>query len=294
MASPAGAPTKGETMTILVTGATGTVGRSLVRQLVAAGHPVRALTRDASRANLPAGVEVCQGDLGQPHTLGEALAGVDRMHLVAVDGHGLLGTTAEVLDLARRAGVRRVTHLGHNDPSKADDDPVESPHRAAHRAVEQSGLEWTHLFPGEFMANTWEWAPSIKDEGVVRAPFGQWHSSMIHEADIAAMAMVALLEEGHAGRTYIPTGPEPVKRVDAVRMIGEALGRELRFIELTPEQARDHWAAIYPTEVIEWFLEIGAYLDFVPPVQPDVALVTGRPGRTFAQWARDHVDDFRN
>ncbi|MEV1289480.1 NAD(P)H-binding protein [Micromonospora sp. NPDC049679] len=283
-------------MPILVTGATGTVGSSLVHQLVDAGHEVRALSRNpASPAatRLPKQVEVVEGDFAKPESLIPALRGVDRMHLVAIDGYGPLTTGPQILELAKQAGVRRITHLGHNDPSRDDDDPIEASHRALHKAVEGSGLEWTYLFPGEFMANTREWAPSIKAEGVVRAPFGNWSSAMVHEADIAALAMAALLDDGHAGRTYTPTGPEPVQRVDAVRMIGDALGRDIRFIELTPEQAREHWKDIYPEYVIEWFLEMGNHPNGNAWVSPDVERVTGRPGRTLAQWAFDHADDFR-
>jgi uncharacterized protein YbjT (DUF2867 family) len=283
-------------MPILVTGATGTVGRSLVEQLVDAGHQVRALTRDpksAAAARLPKQVEVVRGDFGKPETLVPALRGVERMHLVAIDGYGPLTTAPEILALAQDAGIRRITHLGHHDPSRDDDDPIEADHRTVQRAIENSGLEWTHLFPGEFMANTFDWAGSIRAESVVRAPFGDWRSAMVHEADIAAIAMIALLDDGHAGRTYWPTGPEPVRRVDAVRMIGEAIGREIRFIELTPEQAREHWKNVYPETVIEWFLEMGEYLDGNAPVLPDVEQVTGRSGRTFRQWAADHADDFR-
>ncbi|WP_330465907.1 NmrA family NAD(P)-binding protein [Micromonospora zamorensis] len=283
-------------MPILVTGATGTVGGSLVRQLVGAGHGVRALTRDpASPAAtaLPDRVEVVAGDFARPHTLVAALRGVTRMHLVAMDGYGPLTTGAEILELARQAGVRRVTHLGHNDPSRADDDPIEAPHRPLHRAVENSGLEWTHVFPGEFMANTREWAAGIRTEGVVRAPFGAWNSALVHEADIAAVIVAALTEDGHAGRVYQPTGPEPVRRRDAVRIIGEAIGRPVRFDELTPGEAREYWKDHYPTEVIEWFLEMGRHPDGNGWVAPDVEEVTGRPGRTFRQWAAEHADDFR-
>jgi uncharacterized protein YbjT (DUF2867 family) len=280
-------------MPILVTGATGTVGRSLVRQLVDAGQPVRAVSRDPqspAARRLPPQVEVVAGDFEKPGSLVPALRGVDRMHLVSI---GPLTTVPEVIALAEEAGVRRLTHLGHHDPSRDDDDPLETDHRAVHRAVEASGLEWTHVFPGEFMANTFEWIGSIRSERVVRAPFGAWRSAMVHEADIAAVILAALLGDGHAGRTYVPTGPEPVRRIDAVRMIGEAIGREIRFVELTPEQAREQWKEIYPEFVIEWFLEMGRYLDANATVRPDVELVTGRPGRTFRQWAADHADDFR-
>jgi uncharacterized protein YbjT (DUF2867 family) len=280
-------------MPILVTGATGTVGSSLVRQLHAAGHPVRALTRDPSAAarRLPAGVEVVHGDFDRPYTLAAALDGVERLHLVAMGG--ALANGPEILDLARKAGVRRLTHLGHNDYSRPDDDPLETPHRALHRAIESSGLEWTHVFPGEFMANTWEWAPSIRAGSVVRAPFGAWRSAMVHEDDVAAVAMAALLEDGHAGRSYEPTGPEPVVRADAVRLIGEAIGRPVRFVELSPDEAREAWRGRYDEQVVEWFLQMGEHPDGNAYVSPDVRDVTGQPGRTFARWARDHADDFR-
>ncbi|TDD16805.1 NAD(P)H-binding protein [Nonomuraea diastatica] len=281
-------------MPILVTGATGTVGRSLVRQLLRDGQEVRALTRSPEKAALPPEVEVVRGDFSDPASLVPALRGVDRMHLVAIDGYGPLTTGAKIIELVEQAGVRRLTHLGHNDPSAPDDDPMEADHRALHRAIEGSGLEWTHVFPGEFMANTLDWARSIKAESVVRGPFGAWTNAMVHEADIAAVLKAALVEEGHVGRTYWPTGPEPVRRVDAVRLIGQAIGREVRFIELTPEQAGQEWKDVYPPEVIEWFLQLGDHLnDADVPISPDVEKVTGRPGRTFAQWAVDHAGDFR-
>jgi uncharacterized protein YbjT (DUF2867 family) len=283
-------------MAILVTGATGNVGRSLVQQLVDAGHEVRALTRDpgsAAARRLPTRVEVVRGDFSLPESLVPALRGVERMHLVAIDGYGPLTTGPEIVALAEEAGVRRLSHLGHHDPSRDDDDPLEADFRTVERAIERSGLEWTHIFPGEFMANTLDWAESIRTESVVRAPFGDWRSAMVHEADIAAVAMAALLDHGHAGRTYWPTGPEPVRRADAVRMIGEAIGREVRFVELTPDEAREHWKGFYPDEVIEWFLEMGEYLDGNAAVLPDAEQVTGRPGRTFEEWAADHAEDFR-
>src|SRR5215207_5808274 len=152
-------------MPILVTGATGSVGGSLVRQLLAQGQDVRALTRDpdspTARA-LPRAVEVVRGDFDRPESLRPALRGVERMHLVSMGG--ALTNGAEILALARDAGVRRLTHLGHDDTSRDDDDPLETEHRSLHRVIETSGLEWTHLFPGEFMTNTWEWAESIKKE----------------------------------------------------------------------------------------------------------------------------------
>ncbi|MEU4803795.1 NmrA family NAD(P)-binding protein [Actinosynnema sp. NPDC023587] len=272
---------------ILVTGATGTVGGSVVRQLLAAGVEVRALTRDPAGARLPVGVEVVGGTFAEPSSLLPALRGVTRVHLVSMGGDG-----PEIVDVLVRAGVERLTHLGHDDPSRADDDPFEAWHRVFRKAIEDSGMAWTHLFPGEFMANTREWAASVRAESVVRAPFGGWSTALVHEDDIAAMAVRALLEDGHAGRAYQPTGPEPVVRRDAVRLIGEAVGRPVRFEELTPEQAREQWRDLYPPEVAEWFLEIGARAGGMDWVSPDVEAVLGRPGLTFRQWALDHAAEF--
>ncbi|GAA3464112.1 NAD(P)H-binding protein [Saccharothrix longispora] len=275
-------------MPILVTGATGTVGGAVVRRLLAAGHEVRALTRDPAAARLPAGVEVVAGDFTDPPSLLPALRGVERVHLVSMEGDG-----SAIVDVLREAGVRRLTHLGHDDPGRADDDPLESWHRAFHRAIGSSGIGWTHLFPGEFMANTREWAPSIRAEGVVRAPFGDWNSALVHEDDIAAIVVRALLTDGHEGRTYRPTGPAPVRRRDAVRLIGEAVGRPVRFVELSPEQARELWRDVYPPQVVEWFLEMGRYPEGNTWVSPDVEEVLGRRALTFERWAHDHAADFR-
>ncbi|MDP9794354.1 uncharacterized protein YbjT (DUF2867 family) [Catenuloplanes nepalensis] len=282
-------------MPILVTGATGTVGGALVRHLVHDGHEVRALTRDpsspAARA-LPPSVEVVDGDFDDPPSLVPALRGVTRMHLVAMGG--VLGPAgAEVIALAEEAGVRRLVHLGHDDFSRDDDDPLETSHRSLRRVIEGSTLEWTHLFPGEFAANTWEWAASIRSSGVVRAPFPDWNSSLVHEADVAAVAAAALLGDGHAGRVYMPTGPVAIRRTDAVRAIGAAIGREIAFVPLTPDEARAEWAPTLPPIVIDWFLEMGRDPDNNAWVSPDVETVTGHPGRPFPTWAHDHAADFR-
>ncbi|NEE43160.1 NAD(P)H-binding protein, partial [Streptomyces sp. SID8455] len=177
-------------MTILVTGATGTVGRRVVEQLLERGEHVRALTRDPARAEFPAGVEAVRGDLADPASLEGALEGVTGLHLITFDG-GLfapLATGEEILERARAAGVRRATVL-----NGGGDTPMET-------AVRASGLAWTVVMPVEFMANALEWAPGIKAEGVVREPFVDRLSAMVHESDIGAVAATALTEDGHGGQ----------------------------------------------------------------------------------------------
>ncbi|MGW6603274.1 NAD(P)H-binding protein [Streptomyces sp. NPDC055036] len=272
-------------MTTLVTGATGNVGRHVVGQLLQAGQRVRALSRTPERAALPAEVEVVKGDLSEPGTLEAALDGAERMFLISMDGTSLLQSGREITTMAKEAGVQRIVVMSGDYED-----------RALERAVEDSGIAWTHLRPMEFMANALDWSASIRAASVVKSPFGGWLSAMIHEADIAAVAVTALTEDGHAGQVYTLTGPEAIERRAAVRAIGEAIGRDVRFEELTPDEAREYWRTEsgYPDEVIDWFLEMGTDqpLEVRTPL-PTVEAVTGRPARTFAQWAADHAADFR-
>jgi uncharacterized protein YbjT (DUF2867 family) len=287
-------------MKILVTGATGFVGRNVVKQLLEAGVSVRALTRNPVTAGLPPEVEVVQGDLTQPATLAPALEGIDRMYLFPVDE-----TAREVVALAKQAGVRRIVDLSAASVTVGlHTNPVE-------QAVEESGLEWTHVRPAGFMANMLQiWAPSIRAERVVRYPFGEEPMNLIHEEDIAAVAVAALLAEGHNGAVYTLTGPALITVREQVRAISEALGEEVRYEEVSREQARELMKAqggfaAETADLMLGFIDYGGdeatgddgYSDqdwsaLMKP-WPDVETVTGRPARSYAEWARDHVEDFR-
>ncbi|MEV5316021.1 NAD(P)H-binding protein, partial [Streptomyces sp. NPDC052610] len=270
---------------ILVTGATGTVGRQVVAELLARGHAVRALTRDAAKADLPSGVEVVQGDLTEPDSLVPALEGVTGLHLITFGGayFGPLETGPRILERADAAGVRRVTVLHGGGPS-----PLEDAVRA------DDGVDWTVLMPVEFMANALEWADGIVASGEVREPFVDRLSAMVHEGDIGAVAAVALTEEGHGGREYVITGPELLTVGDKVAAIAAARGREIALVELTEEQAVARWRAEgRPEDVIGFLLEMyGNTPEVGRTVVDTVEKVTGRPARTFAQWATEHADAF--
>ncbi|MFJ3327773.1 NAD(P)H-binding protein [Streptomyces griseus] len=272
-------------MTILVTGATGTVGRRVVEQLLERGEHVRALTRDPARAELPAGVDVVRGDLTDPASLEPALDGVTGLHLITFGG-GLfapLETGEEILGLAREAGVRRVTVLHGGGGT-----PMES-------AVRASGFAWTVVMPVEFMANALEWAPGIRSEGVVREPFVDRLSAMVHESDIGAVAAVALTEDGHGGQEYLVTGPQVLTVRDKAAAVGAARGADVELVELTEEQALESWRGQgMPEDVIAFLIDV--YRDTPPEgrtVIDTVEKVTGRPARTFAQWAEEHAEHFR-
>lgn len=288
-------------MTTLVTGATGNVGRIVVEQLVQAGEPVRALTRTPAAAAFPAGVEVARGDLTAPDTLRPALDGVERLYLFPV-----AATARQVVDLAKQAGVLRVVVLSSGAVTSGDDDGF---HLPVEQAVEASGLEWTHVRPGEFALNKlWLWGPSIRAERVVRDPNPDLAWYPTHERDIADVATAALLQDGHSGQAYDVNGPEMISDRDQVAAIGAAIGADIRLEVVTPEQARENYVQQggFAAAMADFLLgfedyaretwtpeERAAFDPSTLPPPPTAARVTGKPARTFAQWARDHADDFR-
>ncbi|MFD4371907.1 SDR family oxidoreductase [Streptomyces sp. NPDC058486] len=279
-------PSSAHPQKFLVTGATGTVGRQLVAALTAAGHEVRALTRDAARAaDLPPGAEAYVGDLTDPETLAGAFEGVTGVHLITFGGPYFtpLETAPRLLELARAAGVRRVTVLHGGGET-----PLEDAVRAA------DDLDWTVLMPVEFMANALEWADGIATTGAVREPFTDRKSAMVHEADIAAVAATALTEDGHGGREYLITGPEVLTVTDKAAILAAARGARIDVVELSETEAVEEWrAAGQPEDLIEFLLDVyGNTPEVGRTVADTVEKVTGRPARTFAEWAAAHASAF--
>lgn len=263
------------------------VGRHVVGQLVMSGAEVRVLTRRPDSAGLPTEVEVTGGDLGKPESLASAFDGIDRMYLIAA------GDTRGVVDVAERAGVRRVVMLS-SASAGFNDYPGGEFHRAAERAVEDSGLEWTHVRPGMFMTNLLDWADAIRAEGVVKAPYAAARQAPVHELDIAAVAGTALLSEGHAKKIYTLSGPESLTKSEQVLAIGETIGRDIRFEELAPEQWREHVKVEIPPFVVDLLLALWARTTNNPePVLTTVREILGQPARTLTEWAADHAADFR-
>ncbi|MEO3972483.1 NAD(P)H-binding protein [Streptomyces sp. CAU 1734] len=272
-------------MTNLVTGATGTVGRQIVRELLDRGESVRALTRDPAKADFPAGVEVVRGDLTEPDTLAAALDGVTGLHLITFGGpyFAPLETGPRILELAGAAGARRITVLHGGGPSALED------------AVRASGFAWTVIMPVEFMSNALSWADSVTTADRVREPFTGRLSAMVHEGDIGAVAAVALTEDGHGGREYVITGPEVLTVHDKAAALAAARGREIAVVELTRDEAVAEWrAAGHDDELIAFLLDVyGNTPEIGRTVADTVEKVTGRPARTFAAWAAEHAAAFR-
>src|SRR5215469_9765483 len=274
---------------ILVTGATGNVGAEVVAAALAAGAPVRALVRDGG-SRLPAGAERAVGDLNQPDSLTGALAGADRVFLMS--GYR---DAPRFLALARQAGVQRVALLSGGAAVAARvDNPISEYMRDTEQAVRESGLAWTILRPYEFMSNALRWTAQLGRGDVVRAPFAGVPVAVIDPHDIAAVAVAALLGNGHAGQVYRVSGPDQLLPAQRLEILGAALGRSLRLVPQTDDEARKEMLAGMPAEYVDAFFQF--YVDGTldeTTVLPTVAEVTGRPPRTFKEWVAAHASQFR-
>ncbi|MFI6793145.1 NAD(P)H-binding protein [Nonomuraea sp. NPDC050383] len=275
----------------LVTGATGNVGRIVVERLLARDEKVRALVRDPQRANLPQGVEVVEGDLSRPDTLAAALDGVTGAFLYAVPGSGPAFAQA-----AGRAGVERVVLLSSNgvdDTTTEQANPIAAYHAEIEQALRAAEPAWTFLRSAHMATNALPWAGQIRAGDVVRAPYAGATSAPVHEADLAEVAVVALTQDGHAGQVYPLSGPQSLTAAEQVALIGQALGRPLTYHELTPEVAREQMSRFMPPFVLDTLFEQWEQSVGHPAAVYDtVERLTGRPARTFAQWAADRVADF--
>lgn len=271
---------------ILVSGATGHVGRPLVDALLAAGRKVRALSRDPAGADLPADVEVAA-------TADLPLDGVDSVFYVMA---AFPGGPAEPVARMRDAGVRRIVAL--SSYSVLDDDHknmIAVRHRELERRVRETGAEWTFLRPaGGLAATALEWAGRIRAEGVAGFPFGDARTAPVHERDIAAIAARALLTDELVGVAPLFSGPESLSYADRARIIGEVTGEPVRFAEITHDEARQEWLrAGIPPHAVEARLRMFATMVGRPHEISPVDPYLGRSGLSFAQWVADHADEFR-
>ncbi|MEV0375447.1 NAD(P)H-binding protein [Streptomyces sp. NPDC050636] len=285
--------------TVLVTGATGNVGRQVVSHLMAVhAGGVRALTRNTVTAGLPDGVDVRQGGLADSAALEAALQGVDAVFLMW-PFHGA-GPAAAVVDAIKRYAQRVVVlssgAVQDGVAPERQQHPVGRSHARVERLIEESGLAWTHLRPSTFAANTLWWADQIRVGDVVQGAYGAVPMALLHEADIAAVAVRALTESGHSRAAYALTGPEVLRQAEQVRTIGEVLGRPLRWHELSHEEARRRLLADadFPDSFVDALLD--GYADMLDAPRPTTAAtvetVTGAPARTYREWVSDHAADF--
>lgn len=270
---------------ILVTGATGSVGRHVVAGLLERGVAVRALSRDPDSAGLPPEVELATGDLTDAGSL-EAAA-------KDADGVFLLWPSFDATGADQAAGVfaKHADRIVYLSAMNAEQGGVWG---AVEQAVERSGARWTSLRAGGFAKNTLEWTGQIRAGDVVRIPYPGAGRSLIHERDIAAVGVRALLDEGHDGRKYVLTGPSVVTMADQVRLIGEAIGRPLRPVEQPYDEARTELRETFGDGADGALAYWASLVEHPEPVTRTVEDVTGTPARSFREWATDHAADFHS
>lgn len=281
---------------ILVIGATGRVGRQVLSQLPATGVRVRALARDPHTAGLPAHVDVVRGDLTVAETLDECLDGIDAVFLVwTAPPAAVAGALERIAKHARRI-VFLSAPLKTAHPFFQQPNPLRALGEQIERLIDTSGLQWTFLRPGMIAANAlWWWAPKIRaGSDVVRWPHVAVPTAPVHERDIAAVAVRALCEDGHAGAEYVLTGPQSLSQLEQISTIGGVIGRSLRLEEISPEEARRELLTVMPAFVVNMLLDAWAAAIGQPAfVTSTVAEITGAPARTFRDWAADHAAEFR-
>ena len=278
-------------MTILVAGATGAVGRHLVATLAARGASVRALTRKPEDTSVPEGVEVVGGDLADASTLGpHVFEGVDRAFVFPAQGVEVF------LDAAVTAGVRRFTVLSSLAAAMEFPRDRGSASQLHHSAVEAAVTErtdaWTILRPGTFANNLLSWAWQIRSGAPIRAPYLASAQAPVHEYDVAEAAAETLLSDDFIGETVAITGPQALTRAEQVAAIGAALGREIPLVEISPDEFRAETAQFIPQPIMKMLLDYWSDTLSVPDRPRPATPVTGRPGRTLAEWATDHRADF--
>ncbi|MFI6234861.1 SDR family oxidoreductase [Micromonospora sp. NPDC050784] len=278
-------------MTILITGANGTVSREVLREL--AGHqPVRALVRDASRTPGLDGVEYVVGDLDRPTTLTPAFEGVTTLWLLMPMGPLAPSQSMNAVWAARQAGVRHIVRL--SAIGAAHDAPTRNGrlHALSDAELQESGIPWTILRPSHFMQNLL----GAKAGEHLFGLFGDARVGLIDARDIAAVgAAILAAPQQHEGMIYTPTGPESITLEQAAAEIARTLGQPVRYVPQSPEQARD---GLLQAGLDQWSAEVLAeyrvaygsgWGDFT---NDHVARIVGRQPRTFAEFVHDHREHF--
>lgn len=280
---------------ILVTGATGTVGTEVVRQLIAAGHRPRLFVRDPARVSgLADRAEIATGDLDDAASVASALAGIDALFLLSA---GLEGPRQErqIIDLVGRAGVKHVVKLS---VMGAEQETITFGrwHRDNEKRLEDSSMAWTFLRPGSFASNALGWADTIRRDGVVYLPVGDGASAVIDPADIGAVAVVALTTPGHHDKAYTLSGPEAISVGQQARIIGEVIGRPVTHIDLPPAAARQAMLDLgLPEAYVDGLSELHAATraGHTAAVTRTVDELLGRSAGSFERYVRRHANAWR-
>lgn len=284
--------------TILVTGATGTVGSEVVKALAAKpGVTVRVAVRSAAKAEKLAGANVVAVDFdyAKPETIAAAVKGADRVFLLTPFTEDQVELGKALIDAAKAAGVKHIVKLS---AIGADIEPgiqLGRWHRAIEKLIEGSGVSYTFLRPANFMDNFINFSPPGPD-GTIYLPLGTAGVSYIDARDIGAVAAAVLTEESHYGKAYDLTGPEAVTMAEVAKAIGEASGREVHYVDVPEEAAKKAMLDMHlPAWMVDAMMELHGICKagYAGGVSPLVEKITGHAPRSFAQFTRDHADAWK-
>ncbi len=282
--------------TILVTGATGTVGRDVVKLLSKKGAVVRAGVRDQAKARprFDDDIALATFDFENEGSFAGALDGVAKVFLLPPLLPNQVELTNGFVDAAKRAGIRHIVKLsviGVDDGTKAT--PIEW-HAANEQHIRESGLAFTFLRPNSFMQNFITYFPPR--DGAIYLPWGTGTASFVDTRDVGSVAAEVLTSDGHEEKTYTLTGPAALGIADVARILSEAAGREFKYVDVPEGAARD---GMLQAGMPKWLVEAVMDLHAVnkqnrwSAVTADIEKVAGNPPTDFAQFARDHAEKFR-
>lgn len=279
---------------ILITGATGNIGRELIPLLLKSGQSIRVLVRDERKvAQLEACVKRVVGDLDKPETLVPAVEGVEELFLITYETQ----QDINVIEAAKRAGVQHIVKLSTLEATEHKI-KVGKWHYEREELIRASGLEWTFLRPGMFMSNTIEWwAETIKGQGSVFFPGGKKGKvAPVDPRDVAAVAALALTQPVHSRKAYELTGSELFTIGEMVQVISHALGKPIQYVDIPPIAAKLFMLKTGMDKVL-----VNALMEMLASLRKNegaiiadaVQRVTGHPPRTFEAWCHEHIEAFQ-
>ena len=282
---------------ILVTGGTGLIGSEVLRLLSQSGVAACALTRNPQKAKTMPGITWVAGDLAKPDTLPAAFRGARTLFLNSAISEDLVALQNNGVAAARAAGVKHIVKLSAFGASDHSNAPICLMHYQVEKEMRESGLDWTILRPHHFMQNLLLQAQYIINDGLVYSASGDGKIPYIDARDIAAVATVTLTQPGHTSKWYVVTGSEALSYRQATEIIGRTIGRQLRFVDETPEESRARRKREgYPPAILESALAISAYQRAggkTGTITTVVKDLTGKPPRTFQEFAREHAAAFQ-
>lgn len=276
---------------VLVTGATGTIGGAISRVLVRHGTRHRVFVRNPTAfAHAVPGVEVAIGDFAAMASLDAAMDGIEQVFLASFDRPEQIALQRNVLQAAKGAGVRHIVRMSTMGVDRKPHVSIFDAHLEGERQLEASGLDFTHLRPSWVMQNFY----SFVVENRIRLPVGDGRVAFVDAEDIAGVAASALTKAGHAGKAYELTGPEAITHHEVAGLLSAATGRTIDFEDIPPdvydqEKVATGWPRSSIDSLLALFAEIRAGKNDDATPNDTVARVTGRPARSFAEFAKEYA-----